>query len=232
MTKGRGHDRTWKIILSIFNERNIELFGVADLTNIPAPRDENSKEFPRAVSFAVPMNPDIMSNIQTGPNHAYADEYIRVNLLINEIGLLIETNLRGANVRAHMIPASDRTDPVTIKGDFPHKTAATRAGLGWVGRNCLLITKRHGPWLRLGTVLTDLTVSGDTPVTKSYCGRCRKCVDSCPAGAITGNAWYPGIDRHKILDVYRCDRWKKEHYFQYNEGNNCGICAAVCPFGK
>ena len=232
MSDGRGYENNRKIIVSIFNEWGIDLFGVADLTGIPTPRDENSEEFPRAVSFAVPMNTDIMASIRTGPNQTYAEEYTRVNRLINEISLSIEARIREKGNRAHVIPASDRTDPVTIKGDFPHKTAATRAGLGWVGRNCLLITKRHGPWLRLGTVLTDLAVSSDTPVTKSYCGRCRECVDSCPAGAIIGNAWYPGIPRQEVLDVFACDRWKKAHYFQFNEGNNCGICAAVCPFGK
>jgi epoxyqueuosine reductase len=66
---------------------------------------------------------------------------------------------------------------------------------------------------------------------RSYCGKCRRCVDACPAGALTGKAWYSGIPREEILDVRKCDQWKKEHYFKYHQGHNCGICSAVCPYG-
>jgi epoxyqueuosine reductase QueG len=56
-------------------------------------------------------------------------------------------------------------------------------------------------------------------------------VEACPAGALSGEEWYPGIEREKILDVLRCDQWKKENYFQFHKGHNCGICSAVCPYG-
>jgi epoxyqueuosine reductase QueG len=58
------------------------------------------------------------------------------------------------------------------------------------------------------------------------------CVEACPAKALKGNKWYPGLAREEILDVQACDLWKKEHYFQYHKGHNCGICSAVCPFGQ
>jgi epoxyqueuosine reductase len=221
-----------ELITDIFLEWEIELYGIADLEGIVTPADDTGGNFPKAVSFAVMMNPDIMANIRSGPNERYADEYRRVNGLINKITSTLEAEIRTTGFKSHMIPASDRTDPVHIKGDFPHKTAATRAGLGWIGRNCLLITKTHGPWLRLGTVLTDLPVNCNTPITKHYCGKCRKCVDSCPEGALIGHAWQPDVQREDLLDVLKCDEWKKKHYFQFNEGHNCGICAAVCPFGK
>jgi epoxyqueuosine reductase QueG len=62
-------------------------------------------------------------------------------------------------------------------------------------------------------------------------GRCMRCVEACPADALQGNAWYAGLDREKILDVAACDNWKKQHYYQYHQGHNCGICSAVCPYG-
>jgi epoxyqueuosine reductase len=127
--------------------------------------------------------------------------------------------------------ASDRTDTVHIKGDFPHKTAATRAGLGWVGRHCQLITRQYGSWIRLGTVFTDLELPCGPPVERNFCGRCTRCVDACPANALKGSAWYPNIPREAILDAWACDQWKKEHYFEYHQGHNCGICSAVCPYG-
>ena len=57
------------------------------------------------------------------------------------------------------------------------------------------------------------------------------CIDACPAGALKGNAWYPGLPREEILDARVCNQWEKDHYFQYHEGHNCGICSAVCPYG-
>ena len=211
--------------------QGISLWGAADLEGFSTPGDETGKRFPYAISWVVPMNPRIMESIQDGPNRAYADEYARVNDRINDLAGLLAGEMKKDGFRALALAASVRSDPVNIKGDFPHKTAATRAGLGWIGKHCQLITRPLGPWVRLGTVFTDLSLPCGPPSEKNLCGRCRRCVDACPAKALTGKAWKPGIPREQILDVQACDRWKKEHYYQYHQGHNCGICAAVCPFG-
>jgi epoxyqueuosine reductase QueG len=69
------------------------------------------------------------------------------------------------------------------------------------------------------------------PVERHFCGGCKRCVEACPAQALTGEAWRPGMPRERILDARTCDQWKKEHYFQFHGGHNCGICSAVCPYG-
>jgi len=209
----------------------ITLWGAADLKMFSTPADPAGNRFPRAVSFAVPMTPDIMFTIQTGPNRAYADEYARVNAHINALSVELAEEIRNRGARARPLDASVRSDPVNIKGDFPQKTAATRAGLGWIGKNCQLVTRAFGPWVRLGTVFTDLDLSCGLPVARNFCGRCTNCVDACPAGALTGGVWKPGLPREEILDVQKCDQWKKEHYYRFHKGHNCGICSAVCPFG-
>jgi len=212
--------------------KGILLWGAADLTGCPMPEDETGRGFPRALSWAVMMNPQIMAGIKNGINQAYADEYARVNTLINNQaeGLTHENRARGH--RAMPLAASDRTDKVNIKGDFPHKTAATLAGLGWIGRNCQLVTRKMGPWVRLGTVFTDMDLPCGPKIERSYCGQCTSCIEACPAGALTGEDWQPGRSREEILDVHTCDQWKKGHYFQFHKGHNCGICSAVCPIGK
>lgn len=209
----------------------VALWGAADLRNFSTPKDANGQRFPLALSWVIPMNPQIMASIQNGPNQAYAEEYARVNNRITEIAQMLADELKSRGSQALALAASDRTDKVNIKGDFPHKTAATRAGLGWVGRHCQLITRTYGSWIRLGTVFTDLQLPWGSPMERHFCGRCTRCVDACPAKALKGNAWYPGLAREKILDVEACDRWKKENYFQFHKGHNCGICSAVCPYG-
>ena len=209
----------------------ITLWGAADLQNFSTPLDETGQPFPVALSFSVPIDPVIMAGIRNGPNRAYANEYARVNARIDELSSQLAAEIETHGYRSKALEASKRSDPVHIKGDFPHKTAATRAGLGWIGRHCQLITRPFGSWVRLATVFTDLNLACGPAVVRSFCGRCMQCVDACPAKALTGTAWHPGVPRQAILDVQACDRWKKEHYFQYHQGHNCGICSAVCPFG-
>ena len=210
---------------------DIVLWGAADLQEFATPEDKAGRRYPAALSWAIPMNPRIMVNIQKGPNQAYADEYARVNDKINKLAKKLSLDIKDQGFRACPLAASERTDKINIKGDFPHKTAATRAGLGWIGRHCQLITREFGSWIRLGTVFTDMQLNFGQPMERSFCGRCTRCVDACPAHALKGGAWYPGLPREEILDVRACDRWKKENYFQYHQGQNCGICSAVCPYG-
>ena len=210
--------------------QNIVLWGAADLKGFSTPKDKSGRRYPAALSWVIPMNPHIMASIQQGPNQAYADEYARVNSSINDVAQKLSFEIKSQGFQARPLAASDRTDPLNIKGDFPHKTAATRAGLGWIGRHCQLITREFGSWIRLGTVFTDMPLNFGQPLERSFCGRCTRCVDACPADALKGSAWYAGLPRAEILDVCACDRWKKENYFQYHQGHNCGICSAVCPY--
>jgi epoxyqueuosine reductase len=212
--------------------QHITLWGAADLRDISTPTDQTGKEFPFAISLVIPVNPKIMGSIQKGPNQAYAEEYTRVNLHINELSHALATEITERGFQSRPLAASERYDPVGIKGDFPHKTAATRAGLGWIGLHCQLITRPFGSWVRLGTVFTDMEFPCGSPVKENLCGNCRICVDACPAKALKGKKWYPGLAREEIMDARACDLWKKEYFFQCHEGDVCGICSAVCPYGQ
>ena len=209
----------------------VPLWGAADLSGFSTPTDEAGESFPFAISLAIPMDPGIMAGIRSGPNQRYADEYERVNRRIDTLSRSLASELSARGFRASPLSASDRTDAENIRGDFPHKTAATRAGLGWIGKNCQLVTRPFGPWLRLGTVFTDLALPPGSPFEKDFCGRCMRCVEACPAGALHGTPWYAGLSREEILDAAACDAWKRENYFQYHRGHNCGICSSVCPVG-
>jgi len=218
-------------LASWMRTESIELWGAADLRKFVTPVDTDGRGFPFAISWAVPMAPQIMSSVRNGPNQAYADEYERVNARINEMAERLTAVVRGVDRRAQPLAASERTDPINIKGDFPHKTAATRAGLGWIGRHCQLVTRKFGSWVRLGTVFTDLPFPCGPSVERSFCSTCTRCVDACPAGALSGAAWAPDMPREGLLNAAACDEWKEKHYFEFHHGHNCGICSAVCPFG-
>lgn len=209
----------------------VALWGGADVRGFSTPNDADGRGFPFALSWAVPITPQVMAEVKSGPTSAYAAEYDQVNHQINELAGRLAAAIRDRGGRVLPLAASVRSDPVNIKGDFPHKTAATRAGLGWIGRHCQLVTRKFGSWVRLGTVFTDMDLPLGKPMERSFCGRCTHCVEACPAGALTGALWSPGLAREDILDVRACDRWKKENYPHLHEGHVCGICSAVCPFG-
>ena len=231
MTNLKSPNRNFAWLTAWMEEHKIVLYGVADLEGFSTPLDRTGRPFPTAISWVIPMKPEIMKGIRDGPNQTYSDEYARVNERINAVGETLTSKILSRGGNALPLAASDRTNKITIRGDFPHKTAATRADLGWIGRHCQLITRPFGPWVRLGTVFTDMDLPSGTPMEKGYCGRCMLCVEACPANALTGKSWHPGILREEILDVHACDRWKKTHYMDYHQGHNCGICTSVCPYG-
>ena len=141
-------------ITSWMTGHNIHQWGIADLRRFNTPRNNGGQRYPAAISVALTMDPQIMVTVQQGPNQDYANEYNIVNEHINSLSVNLATEIIRRGYDARPLEASERTDKINIKGDFPHKTAATRAGLGWVGRHCQLITRPYGSWVRLGTVFT------------------------------------------------------------------------------
>ena len=118
------------------------------------------------------------------------------------------------------------------------KPLAQRAGLGWQGKNTLLVNDIFGSWIFLGELLTDLDLSSDTPAA-SKCGSCTACIDACPTGALAE----PGcLDARKCLSyltteykgdlppeiVQKAGKEKEKGQCLYG----CDICQQACPFNR
>ncbi len=114
---------------------------------------------------------------------------------------------------------------------FTHRIAATSAGLGWIGRNGLLINPEYGPRLSFSTVLTDAPLIPDSPVEQCLCGECLLCVEHCPAGAIIGNEWSRDNPYVELVIQDRCEIYKK-NMRPVNGRSNCGLCINICPYGR
>jgi epoxyqueuosine reductase QueG len=131
-------------------------------------------------------------------------------------------------------PDSDRKKDTFVSrlyGLFNHKMAATSAGIGWVGKNGLLISPQHGPRLSLATVLTDAPLAADRPFESSRCGACTLCRDHCPSGAITGAEWSRSSPFVELVRLGAC-RGHKAAGRQVAGKPNCGLCITVCPYGR
>jgi epoxyqueuosine reductase QueG len=131
-------------------------------------------------------------------------------------------------------PDSDRKQDTFVSRLYPlfnHKMAATSAGIGWVGKNGLLISPEHGPRLSLATVLTDAPLAAGAPIAGSRCGACTLCRDHCPSKAITGAEWSRSNPFVELVRLGDC-RGHKAAGHQTAGKPNCGLCITVCPYGR
>jgi len=211
------------------NANGADLVGFADATCLPV---DVTDGLPRAVSIAVALDPAAIRDIKDGPTARYFAEYGRVNMLLGRLGEQIARALIDAGYRARPFPATtEQIDRTTLSVKLQHKTVATRAGLGWIGKSGLLVTREYGSAVRLASVLTDAGLETGTPTDASHCGDCHQCVAHCPARAITGRDWEPGLSRNQIYSAAACFQMARE--FARRTGINatiCGICINVCPW--
>jgi epoxyqueuosine reductase len=207
------------------------LVGFADLHEIDT---EARDGFPFGITIAIALNPQVMSEIKEGPTAEYYKEYKRLNDILDNLGQLTAQLLMDKGHKAKARPATFSEDKANLSAKLPHKTVATRAGLGWIGKCALLVTKRFGSTIRLTTVLTDAPLVVGKPVNESLCGHCTHCVDACPAHAHTGAIWQAGMPREALYDAFKC-REKARELSEKSFGETvslCGLCIVACPWTK
>jgi epoxyqueuosine reductase QueG len=216
----------------------IDLLGVADLSPakdlILSQGGQHVAGYPQAVSLGIRLLDDVVDQLR---NHedlvtisTYRGLYTAVNSALDRAALLVAKKLQDAGFRAYLIPASTMLNNGRLEATFSHKVAANLAGLGWVGKNCLLITPEFGPRVRLATVLTDAPLEAGSPLT-NRCGSCTKCVDICPAKAFTGRPFSPSEPRTARFKAALCNEYTEGRIKIYGD-INCGLCVHVCPHGN
>ena len=204
--------------------------GFADL----APLDEPTRQgLPRAVSFGMPLTPSIVADITEGPTEEYSAEYHRLNALLTQLGQDLAGFIENRGWKAQARPATGDWVAATLRAPFQHKTAATLAGLGWIGKCALLVTPAYGPAVRLASVLTDAPLRTGDPLTESRCGDCTACVDICPGKACSGKAWRQGMPREEFWDPKACMAgMQKVSMARLQRSGICGMCIAACPLTR
>ena len=203
---------------------------------------EKLSTYHNAVTIGVKLLDAVIDEIDGMPTHTYFKHYRTVNALLDEIVLKGCMWLEAQGYRAYPVAASQSIDAYT--GVFQHKTAACLAGLGFIGKSALFISHAYGPRVRLATILTDaplewLDVEHDKDECISTgntcrCGDCRKCVEACPAMAISGEMpmYEDGeIVRSRLYDAKACSDYMSMHFKEIGRGSVCGVCVRVCPFG-
>lgn len=211
--------------------------GIADLellrgikTNPP----DLLSPYARAVSIAVSLPNAVFDMIDQQPTPIYASVYKTANEFLNDLALKLSRKLQRNGYLTLPIPASQIVDKKNWYAAISHKAVARAAGLGWQGKNLLLITPEFGSRVRLVTVLTDAPLAPDSPL-KNRCGKCILCRDACPADAIKGvntETYYE--TRHHAMDFEKCVEKLTQDFAKLPDIGFpiCGICIKVCPFGR
>jgi epoxyqueuosine reductase len=149
------------------------------------------------------------------PRYTWDDRYAELRTKLDALGRRL-----GGEYRV-LVDANQHVD----------REGAARAGIGFYGKNTLLITRRFGSWVVLGTLVTDVEIAASTPLDAD-CGSCRLCIDACPTDA---------LDEPGTLDATRClsywtqssDTTPMEYRAPLEDRvYGCDICQDVCPWNR
>ena len=218
-----------------------DYFGIADLSpahdTILEQGGTEIADYPRSVSVGIALFHPIVDQLPRRQERAVAVNYRShcygvINARLDEIVSRMASVLQREGYRAFPIPATKRVDDDRICGIFSHKLSAHLAGLGWIGKNCLLITPDMGPRVRWATVLTDAALATTGRPVDERCADCHECVDICPVKAFTGQPFRVGEPRSARFAARKCDRYFSKMREKDVETAVCGLCLYVCPYGR
>jgi len=200
-----------------------DLFGVADIEGVKNEfmlSDGNLKRINRAVCLAVRLSGGVLQEIKDAPNRLYFHHYKTANAFLDQLAFKAAKFIQKKGFLVIPIPASQIVDWQLQKAHLSHKKIGHLAGLGWIGRNNLLVNKKLGSQFRLATILTDMPLKIDRPV-KDNCASCRLCVQLCPAGAINNSpADFDHIKCFEKLKEFQKQRLVDQYI--------CGVCVNAC----
>jgi epoxyqueuosine reductase len=149
------------------------------------------------------------------PRYAWRDHYALLRERLDGLGRRL-----GGSYRV-LVDANQHVD----------RAGAERSGVGFIGKNTMLITRTHGSWVVLGTLVTDVELE-PTPPLEAGCGSCTLCIDACPTGA---------LDEPGVLDATRCLAYWTQTAGEMPDDvedaledrvYGCDICQDVCPWNR
>ena len=220
-------NRNYSSLKELSRRLGADLFGVADISGLKREfllSPEMFKNLNRGISLGVRLLDSVLEEIQDKPTKLYYHHYRQANFFLDRLAFKLASFIQSEGFLSLPIPASQVIDWEKQKGHLSHRKIAYAAGLGWLGRNKLLVNPDFGSRIRLVTILTNMPLSCDEPLNRD-CGECRACISVCPAGAIKEKR--EDFDRVQCFEQLRAFT-KMRLVGQYI----CGVCVKACKGKK
>ncbi len=208
-------------------KEGLDIFGVADIRQVKNQFQISPKtlqNLDKAICLGARLSGAILSEMETKPTKLYFHHYKIVNSLLDQAALKLGNLIQKKGYAALAIPATQIIDWEKNTAHLSHRRLGVLAGLGWIGRNNLLVNEKLGSQFRLVSVLTDMPLKIDRPLDKN-CRSCRACVKICPAQAIHENS--ADFEQDKCfakLKTFQAQRQVEQFV--------CGVCVNICAGKK
>ena len=214
---------------------SMSLFGVANLTRLRSFINETivkgTTDLEYAIVFGLQVSTAVLDTMDNCPNLMYKHHYQQLNRRLDLTGQQILEWIIRKGYKALPIPSSQTMDRTQTQAHFSHRHAAIEAGLGFWGKNTLLVTPEFGAQVRISSILTDMPLIpyrepdenleplGPNSSRETNCKNCRACIDVCPGNALSDD----GFDFDKCFEQLRIfkGQWGMGQYI-------CGLCIKAC----
>lgn len=219
-----------KMIKDELLSHGADLVGFGNLTELP---EDVRSGLPVGICVAVKYPKEVIEGIAVLPTIDYYNQYNSLNKRLDMLVTISSDllNALGYHAEARTIDKVIQSD-IDYTTILPHKTVATRADIGWIGKSALLVTKEYGSMVRISTILTDAPLKTAKPINTSKCGNCELCKIACPAEAISGKLWSVDVYRDELFNAELCRKTARERAAKGfgTEITLCGKCIYVCPY--
>ena len=213
-----------KNIRSIFSEYPEIIYGFTDIAY-----SVFADTYKSALVFAVPHGEQL--SLKTYSEEKFEKGLQDAKKVVEEILTQLQKMLDEYKVKYYIPPVAQNNE-IDLIAPFSFKFAAVNAGLGWIGKNDVVITEKYGPRVRLSAILIDEQFDYGDKILNSNCPEsCRKCVDACPHKALHNVQWNINSLRNDIIDYKLCNERRSLYIKTHGRKNACGLCMVACPFG-
>ena len=193
--------------------------------------EEQTRGYRSAIIFGISLSPEFIQKVTNTPDYVeelkasrnfneddFATKEAKTDRMADELAdYLNQLGHESFSQSEKSLETANLYNPKQKRSPLPHKTIARMAGLGWIGKHNLLVTREYGSALSMCTVLTNAPLNSTIAErVVSKCGHCFACVCSCEPEALSGEAWQPGKDRDVLLNVHSC--------------TTCLKCMMICPW--
>jgi epoxyqueuosine reductase QueG len=201
----------------------VSLFGVACVKPVKKEflfSDETLKDLDYTISLGLRLSDGILEDITNFPTKIYYHHYRQANAILDQIAFKVSNFIQNRGYKALPVPASQIVDWAKQTSHLSHKRIGELSGIGFIGRNNLLVNPEIGSRFRLVTILTNALLEPDQALKES-CGKCRACISICPAGAIK--------EKKEDFDHIKCfEKLKEFRDKRLVDQFICGVCVKAC----